>query len=135
MLLKPLIGTTLLLAASVVGVTGYRVAGWSWLDSIYMVVITIFSVGYGEVQATTPELKVFTIGLIFSGCSAYVYIVGAFINWLTEGQLQRILGKRKMAHEIKALDRHSIICGYGLHRSHAGVGIERCKEAVRSLLW
>ncbi len=107
------LGAAFLIISLVFGLVGYRFAGWGWLESIYMVIITIFGVGYGEVQETTPAVKIFTITLILAGCSAYVYIAGAFINWLTEGQLQRALGKRKMAHGIHQLKNHTIVCGYG----------------------
>jgi len=106
-------GAIFLLSSLLFGLVGYRVAGWGWIESAYMVVITIFGVGYGEVQKTTPGLKLFTMALIFAGCTAYIYITGAFINWLTAGQLKRVLGKRKMAQKIEHLKNHIIICGHG----------------------
>lgn len=95
------------------GYIGFRVAGWDTLDSAYMVIITVFGVGYGEVGEMTPGLKLFTIFFIIAGCTSLIYIGGAFINWLTEGQLQRLLGKRKMKNEINQTSGHVIICGYG----------------------
>lgn len=61
-------GTVFFLLTVVAAVIGYMVAGWNFLDAIYMVVITIFGVGYGEVQPlTSPTLKVFTIFVIIAG--------------------------------------------------------------------
>ncbi len=96
-----------------VGFTGYRLAGWPSLDSLYMVIITIFGVGYGEVHQLSPELKIFTSIFIIVGCTSLIYTVGAFINWLTEGQLQDYLGRRRMDREISNLENHVVICGYG----------------------
>ncbi|MCB1121958.1 MAG: potassium channel protein, partial [Verrucomicrobiae bacterium] len=96
-----------------IGFVGYQLAGWSVLDSLYMVVITIFGVGYGEVQELSPGLRIFTLVFILIGCTSLIYAIGAFINWLTEGQLKQMLGRRKMHKEINKLSNHTIICGYG----------------------
>ncbi len=85
-------GTYVLLAACTVGVVGYLSFGWSLLDAIYMVVITIFGVGYGEVHdLSSPEIKIFTILLIITGCSALIYILGGFFQLIAEGELNRAL--------------------------------------------
>jgi voltage-gated potassium channel len=75
-----MVGGLVLVAVSGVGVAGYLAAGWSLLDSLYMVVITVFAVGYGEVRDLDPTLRWFTIVLIVSGCSSLIYIMGAFFR-------------------------------------------------------
>ncbi len=102
------LGGTVLIA-----VVGYRLAGWNWLDSIYMVVITIFGVGFGEIGPMTPALRIFTIGVIISGCTSVAYILGGFLQMITEGEIKRALGVRRMKREIDLLRNHVIICGYG----------------------
>ena len=93
---------------------GYRVAGWSWSDAIYMVIITAFSVGFGEVQPITETwLRVWTMALIFLGCTSIIFITGTLVQMLTEAQIQRALGGRRMENEIEKLKNHAIICGYG----------------------
>ncbi|BAS57671.1 MULTISPECIES: potassium channel family protein [Leptolyngbya] len=93
---------------------GYILAGWSPLDAIYMVVITVFGVGFGEVQPiNTPALKVFTILVIISGTSSAVYAVGGFVQMITEGEINQLLGKRRMTRTIEGLKDHVIICGFG----------------------
>ncbi len=93
---------------------GYRVAGWSWSDAIYMVIITAFSVGFGEVQPITETwLRVWTMALIFLGCTSIIFITGTLVQMLTEAQIQRTLGGRRMENEIEKLKNHAIICGYG----------------------
>jgi voltage-gated potassium channel len=109
-----LIGTAAFVLTLVIAVSGYRIAGWSWMDAIYMVVITIFGVGYGEVRPiVSTELRLFTIFVIVAGTSSVVYSIGAFLQMVTEGEINRALGARRMTKEIDTLDRHVIICGFG----------------------
>ncbi|MBW4481836.1 MAG: NAD-binding protein [Tildeniella torsiva UHER 1998/13D] len=98
----------------VAAVIGYMVAGWNFLDAIYMVVITIFGVGYGEVQPlTSPPLKVFTIFVIIAGALSVAYIVSGFVQMITEGEIHRALNVKRMTKEIDSLEDHVIICGFG----------------------
>src|SRR5579863_1706303 len=98
----------------IVAVLGYMLAGWQMLDAIYMVVITVFGVGYGETKPLdNPELKVFTMGVIVAGCSSGIYVVGGFVQMLAEGEINRVLGTRRMSKGIEQLTGHTLICGYG----------------------
>lgn len=97
-----------------IAVVGYVLAGWGWIDAAYMVTITIFGVGYGEVHPIEPVwLKVFTMAVIFAGCSSLIYVIGGIVQMLTEGEIERMLGTRTMKREIDQLSDHTIICGYG----------------------
>jgi len=107
-------GSVFFALTQLIAILGYRIAGWSWMDAIYMVVITIFGVGYGEVKPILePALRLFTIFVIVAGTSSAVYIVGGFVQMVTEGEINRALGARKMTKEIEQLERHVIICGFG----------------------
>ncbi len=98
----------------VTAVSGYMLAGWTLLDSIYMVIITVFGVGYGETQPLkNAELKVFTMGVIVAGCSSGIYVVGGFVQMLAEGEINRALGTRRMSKGIEKLSGHALICGFG----------------------
>lgn len=97
----------------VLAVAGYVLSGWSLSDAVYMVTITVFSVGYGEVQPVEGALRWFTIGVIVLGCSALIYILGGFFQLIAEGELNRILGSRRMKKSIEELSDHVIVCGYG----------------------
>ncbi len=123
-------GFLVLGAVCVTAVLGYLAVGWSLSDAIYMVAITIFGVGYGEVRPVVGEIRWFTIGVIVLGCSSLIYILGGFFQLIAEGELNRLLGSRKMKKTIEELSDHVIVCGLGrigrvlkkdLEASHATV--------------
>ena len=98
----------------VVATIGYVIAGWPVLDSIYMVIITVFGVGFGEVRPIdTPGLRIFTMGVIVAGTTAEVYTLGGLIQMVTQGEIRQLLGARRMRSDIEKLTGHVIICGYG----------------------
>ncbi len=98
----------------VVAVIGYMLAGWHLLEAIYMVVITIFGVGYGEVRPLdTASLRIFTILVIIAGALSVAYTVAGFVQMVTEGEIRRALHTRQMTQEIQNLNNHVIVCGYG----------------------
>ena len=109
-----LIGGTFFGLTCVVAVAGYMMAGWQFLDAVYMVVITVFGVGYGEARPVDePGLKVFTMGVIIAGCSSGIYVVGGFVQMIAEGEINRVLGTRRMSNGIEQLSGHAIVCGFG----------------------
>ncbi|MEB3288579.1 MAG: NAD-binding protein [Leptolyngbya sp.] len=95
-------------------VAGYMMAGWGFLDAVYMVVITIFGVGYGEVRPlSSPLLKLFTIFVIVAGALSVAYTVSGFVQLITEGEIRRALNLKRMTQEIAGLNQHVILCGFG----------------------
>lgn len=111
---KVLFGTAFFFGSCLVAVIGYTIAGWSILESIYMVTITIFGVGFREVRPIDePHLRVFTIFVIIAGCTSAIYVMGGFVQMVTEGELNRFLGARRMSRGIDKLNDHVIVCGYG----------------------
>ena len=93
---------------------GYHWAGWPWGDAFYMVIITAFSVGFGEVHPVTdPWLRAWTMALIVMGCTGIIFVTGSLVQMLTEAQIQRALGGKRMENVIEKLKNHAIICGYG----------------------
>jgi voltage-gated potassium channel len=108
-----LTGVICFLVIALIAVAGYVISGWSLIDAIYMVIITVFGVGFGEVGPMTPALRAFTMLVIVAGYVSVVYIVGGFIQMITEGEFNRALGARRMTREIANLKDHVIICGFG----------------------
>lgn len=106
-------GAVVLGTVIVTAVLGYRLAGWSWLDSVYMVALTVSTVGYREAGPMTPGLMVFTIGVIVCGMTAATYTLGGLVQMVTEGEIDRMLGTRRTSREIERLSNHTVVCGFG----------------------
>jgi voltage-gated potassium channel len=110
-LLLPLLIFVVLLLS---GIVGYMVLeGWGLLDSLYMTIITLSTVGYGEVHNVGPGGRIFTVLLIIFGVSIITYIVSLVVETLVAGEIRSALGRRKVDKKIKSLKDHYIICGYG----------------------
>lgn len=107
-------GLLIVLIVCVFFVLAYRFfAGFSWLDSLWIVVISISSVGYGERSQESDLVKVLNILTITIGLSTVAYLGGSIIHALVEGELSGVWGKMRMKREIKSLRNHVILCGYG----------------------
>lgn len=113
-LTKVAIGTAFFILTIIVAVIGYLYFGWTTIEAVYMVVITIFGVGYGEVKPleSTPE-KIFTIFVILAGTSSALYIVGGFVQMVAEGEITRAFDAQRKQNTIANLEDHVIICGFG----------------------
>lgn len=107
-------GVSIFFVVCIAAIAGYVVAGWEIGDAVYMVIITIFGVGYGEVRPVTSwPLRGLTIMVIVAGYGAVIYTVGGFIQLVIDGELNRAFGARRMKKEIDQLSGHTIICGFG----------------------
>jgi Trk K+ transport system NAD-binding subunit len=95
-------------------VGGYMLAGWTFEDAFYMVIITVFSVGYEEVHPVdTPWLRLLTTTVIVLGCTGMIFLTGAVVQFFTAAQIQQMLGSKRMKSEIDHLVKHVIVCGFG----------------------
>jgi len=104
----------LLAIVIVVGVTGYKlINGWGLLDSFYMVIITISTVGYTEVHPQGAAGRLFTSGLIVVGVGTMLYGFGVFAETLADNAFGRYRRERQLQRELNQLRDHFIICGYG----------------------
>ena len=103
-----------------VGVAGYMLLGglgtgqaWSFLDALYMTVITLATVGYGETHPLGPAGRIFTVFLIIGGMTVVSYGVITITTLIAEGELQRLLRRGRMDKDISKLKDHYIVCGAG----------------------
>jgi len=115
-----------LLVIIIFGTAGYSlIEGWSILDALYMTVITLSTVGFSELHDLSETGHIFTILLIVFGAFTVAFILTALAQLVLEGQIQALLGKRKMEKKVRRLKDHIILCGYGR------VGREVCSEFTK----
>jgi voltage-gated potassium channel len=108
------IGAIMFLGVIVMGATAYRLEGWTLSDAIYMVIITVFSVGYEEVEpVATPLLRAITMCIIVAGDASKVYFVGSLVQFITEGEIGKAMEEHRKSKDIESIKDHAIICGYG----------------------
>jgi voltage-gated potassium channel len=109
------------------GTVGYMVIeGWDFLDSLYMMVITLSTVGFTEVHPVNDYGRLLTMGVIVSGIGVGGYLIGTLTQMVVEGRLLHVMGRRKLERQIQKLSNHYIVCGYGR------VGRVVCEEVKKS---
>ncbi len=92
----------------------YMSQGWSLSDSFYMVIITIFTVGYEEVQPChTAMLRFITISTIISGQVTTLYVLGTLVKLITEKEFLKAIADHKKIKNMDEIKNHTIICGFG----------------------
>ncbi len=123
---------TTVAAVLALGASGYvLIEGWSWFDGLYMTVITLATVGYGEVHPLTKAGRAFTIVLIFFGIGILTWAISNLTAFIVEGELKDVLRRRRMEKRIAGLVGHYILCGAG----HTGqVIIEELRKTGRELV-
>ena len=98
----------------IVGTAGYMaIEGWRFLDALYMTVITISTVGYREINQIGDVGRVFTILLVAIGVGFTLYVAAAIVQFMVEGRMRIILGRRRLDQKINRLKNHYVVCGYG----------------------
>jgi voltage-gated potassium channel len=108
------ISVGLLVAIIAIGTLGYSlIEGWPPFDALYMTIITLSTVGFKAVHNMSSEGKLFTIFLIISGTGMIAYTLSSLLQFTLEGQLRKILGRKKLENRINKLKNHYIICGFG----------------------
>jgi voltage-gated potassium channel len=127
-----------------VGVFGYKIiSGYSWIDATYMTVITMTTVGFGEVVPLDDQSKIFTIFLILSSVLIMGYALSIITEYILSKNNVEELKYKRMQKKIDSLKNHVVICGYGRNGKQAArkllaynksfVIIERNKEMEERL--
>lgn len=136
----------ILLGVIILGTLGYQVVqpNYTFLDSIYMTVITVTTIGYKEVKPLTDAGRVFNILLILIGWFGFFMVARIGGQMIIEGQLIKVLGRHRMDKKLASLSDHYIVCGYGrvgmivcdeLHRHKVRFAvIERNPELIEELI-
>jgi voltage-gated potassium channel Kch len=133
------VGVGFIFAVMVLATLGYMASGWSFRDAAYMVIVTIYTVGYNETRPIdTPLLNFITLSLIILGCTGMIFLTGVVVQFISLSQLNKVTGLKAMNKQIEQLDGHVVICGFGrlgivlaraLRASSAGFVIIESSEA------
>ena len=146
---KIIIAFSLLFGLIIIGTIGYSVLEkdnpnqeWQLLDAIWMTVITLTTVGYGDMEISDAG-RVFTLFLLIGGIGMYIYSITIATAFLVEGQLLSFFKHRKMTKDVEKLSNHYIVCGIGdtgihvleemLNAEASFVGIEMDEERLEHL--
>lgn len=107
----------LVILVTVIGTFGYywlgRDQGANWMDAFYMTIITITTVGYGEVIKLDDKGRLFTIFVSLTGVGSLFYGFSVLMENLVTSRLLDPSQSRKMQHRIEAMENHVIIAGLG----------------------
>jgi voltage-gated potassium channel len=110
----PAFAVVLLAAVTLGGTLGYMVIeGWGPWDAFYMVVITITTVGFGEVHKLSFPGQVWTVLLLFGGVGSALYVFTLLATVVVEGGLPQRFQRRRQARMLNLIKDHFIVCGYG----------------------
>src|SRR5260370_27038623 len=98
-----------------IGTIGYRLLEpeYTLFDALYMTVITLTTVGYGEEHKLHWQGKVFTILLLLGGVITFFFTMTEIIPAIVTAEIQAVIGRRRMERSLAGLQNHLIICGYG----------------------
>ncbi len=108
------IAVILLATVSAAGTVGYVfVEGWSIMDALYMTVITVLTIGYGEVRPLDTSGRILTMALAIAGVGTMFYALLGLLQFTLEGELASLMGVRRMKGQIADLRNHHILCGFG----------------------
>lgn len=146
-MIYPRITVIVVLIISIIlgGAVGYHIIeGWPFIDAFYMTIITISTVGFGEVRPLSGVGKVFTIILILSGVATITTGVSLIFSSIIEGTFGEIMRRQRMKKKLKKIKDHFIICGIGvvgedivqefIRQKSSFVIIEKDKNVLDSLL-
>ncbi len=107
-------GLTIVLVITLMGTLGYHfLEGWPLADALYMTVISMTTVGYGETFPLSQTGRMFTILLLICSVGAVGYVVSILATFLIEGEFARLVFGRRMDKRIAKLTDHIIVCGAG----------------------
>lgn len=122
-------GAVALVGVFLIGTLWYwLVEGWTWEDAAYMTVITLATVGFGEINPLGNRGRLFTIALILMGVVSIGYIVNRFTEALIQGYFQEGIRRRQLRRVMESLTGHYIICGCG--RTGQQIALEFKAEGV-----
>ncbi len=138
---KIVLALTLMLLVLVFGVVGYKLlSNFTWVEAIYMTIITVTTVGFSEVRPLDANAKIFTVFLIVTSVFIFGYAISVITEYLLGRNSLQHLKKKKVKKKIESMSNHIVVCGFGRNGMQASerlkayrkpfVVIEKNKEII-----
>ena len=138
---KIVLAISLMLLVLLFGVVGYKfISGFSWIEAVYMTIITVTTVGFAEVRPLEADAKIFTVFLIVTSVFIFGYAISVVTEYLLGRNSLQLLKKKKVKKAIGNLSNHVVVCGFGRNGMQAAeklwaykkpfVVIEKNKEII-----
>ena len=138
---KIVVALSLMVFVLFCGVLGYRyISNYSWVEAVYMTIITVTTVGFAEVKPLDTEAKIFTVFLIVTSVFIFGFAISVITEYIMSRNSLQILKKKRLKNMIKNLSGHVVICGFGRNGMQAAekltaynmpfVVIEKDKEII-----
>ncbi|WP_196890499.1 potassium channel family protein [Aureivirga marina] len=121
----------LLILVVIIGVLGYmNLANYNFIDAFYMTIITVSTVGFGEVHPMDADDKLFTTFLILLSLTVFGYIISVLTEYIVNGKFLEDIKTKKVEKQINQLENHTIVCGYGRNGRQAVEKLIRFNEPI-----
>ena len=115
----------------VLGTLGYvLIEGFPFFDAFYMTIITVATVGYGEIHPLSFEGRLFTAILIVSSFGTFAYAISQLTRYVVEGEFNEFFQERRQKKIMQQIDNHVIVCGFGRNGRQAAHELSRHKTLV-----
>jgi voltage-gated potassium channel len=115
----------------VAGAVGYHlIEHWTLIEGLYMTIITVSTVGYGELHPLSDAGRIFTVILIAFGVGAVTFSISVIFRIIFQHQLKIFMEKRSMQREINSISKHIIVCGYGRMGRKTATALIRAGRSV-----
>ncbi|THV59092.1 potassium channel protein [Flagellimonas alvinocaridis] len=138
---KIVLALSLMVLVLLFGVVGYRlISDYTWIEALYMTIITVTTVGFSEVRPLDAEAKIFTVILIVTSVFIFAFAISVVTEYILGRSSLELLKKKKVRKQIESLSKHVVVCGFGRNGMQAAeklmaynkpfVVIERDKEVI-----
>jgi len=126
---KMYLAITLMVAVLLFGVFGYRfIADYTWVEAFYMTIITVTTVGFGEVRPLSADAQIFTVFLIILSVFIFAFALSVITEYILSRNSLQLLKKKKVKNQIENLNDHVILCGFGRNGMQAAERLNSYKK-------
>ncbi|MEZ4811757.1 MAG: potassium channel protein [Allomuricauda sp.] len=126
---KIVLALSLMVSVLLFGVMGYKIlSNFTWVEAIYMTIITVTTVGFSEVRPLDADAKIFTVFLIVSSVFIFGFAISVVSEYLLGRNSLQLLKKKKVKKVIDSLSNHVVVCGYGRNGMQAAEKLRAYKK-------